>query len=134
MNIENLKLARQGFIDNYDRIAPNFDMVEFRRDEAGDYCKFRSKSDCGTVGCALSWCPLLGVAELEPIESDYINQHLSFDCYSDRVFGLGILDWGFLFGVIWVHKSFRKQKNTLDDFLARLDYVIENNGDLQNAH
>jgi hypothetical protein len=136
MNIENLKLARQGFIDNYDRIAPNFDLKYFRRDKYGEPCGFESKTDCGEVGCALGWCPLLGVPELEPIEDDYFvnTRGLDFSGYSERVFGLDDHGWDFLFGVIWEHKSFKKPKNTLDDFIARLDYFIENDGDIQNAY
>jgi hypothetical protein len=136
MNIDNLKLARQGFIDNYDRIAPHFDMRYFRSDEAGEWHPFRSKSDCGAIGCALGWCPSMGIPELEPIQSDYRDQELDFHCYSNRVFGLyeDSDEWDFLFGGDWTDKSFRKLKNTLEDFLARLDYFIENEGDIQNAY
>jgi hypothetical protein len=88
------------------------------------------------VGCALGWCPLLGIPELAPIEDDYngYGRTLGFWDYSERVFGLGIHAWNFLFGVIWVNKSFKNPKNTLGDFIARLDYFIENNGDIQNAY
>jgi hypothetical protein len=138
MNIDNLKLARQGFIDNYDRIAPHFNMKYFRFDELGEWCEFRSKTDCGTVGCALGWCPLLGITELEPIKEDYKKDCLA-DClvmdfwdYSKRVMGLDIDtdEWDFLFSGTWADNSFKKPENTLDDFIARLDYFIENEGDI----
>jgi hypothetical protein len=138
MNIDNLKLARQGFIDNYDRIAPHFDMEYFRSDELGEFCVFKSKSDCGAIGCALGWCPLMGIPELEPIESDCIayDGSLDFLDYSERVFGLyaDSDEWDFLFDGDWMDMSFKKQKNTLDDFMARLDYFIENNGHIPNAY
>ena len=58
MNIENLKLFKQGLVDNFDRVEKHFNMEFYRSAESivgygFDAVECRSKTDCGSHSCLL---------------------------------------------------------------------------------
>ena len=78
-----------------------FNMDTFRSSDDKFEKDYISKTNCGTVGCALGWAPF--IAGLEPIEEDFGPESLDWERYSGRIFpdmtGLGSWEW--LFDCIW---------------------------------
>jgi len=127
MNIDNLKLLKQGLEDNFNRFEKHFTMDFHRSKESEngyglDAVEFKSKTDSGSHGCLLGLAPLLDIKELEPVESDYGYESLDFNSYCGRVFGIEIISdpiWDYLFGGYWVDYD-----NTLQGAINRLEKVI----------
>lgn len=119
MNKENLlKLA-----DYLEKVpSDKFEMLHFRRNEGGDSIPYISKSDCGTVGCAVGWAPF--VKGLEPIKTDFLTTaRLSFYKYGHRVFRLlGSSDrWDWCF-----HPGWSPIDNSPKGAAARIRYLVNN--------
>jgi len=88
MNEKNLvKLSKYIF----EMIADEkFNLKNFRSICDVASCNFKSKEDCGTVGCALGWAPF--VKGLEFVESDFCRTGiLNFYKYSNRVFEINCI-------------------------------------------
>jgi len=125
MNKENLvKLAKYIFTNVAD---DQFNMSRYRLDNYGFSTYFKSKEDCGTVGCALGWSPF--VEGLEAIDSDYarLSRRLVFHKYSNRIFGVDEEDcqWSFLFNSGW-----SKIDNSREGFVSRVVCFLEDCKDL----
>jgi len=121
MNEKNLvKLAKFILSDVSDE---QFNMKYFRSDVGDSLKKFKSKEDCGTVGCALGWAPF--VEGLEVIESDFDERnHIIFELYSKRVFGYYCGDvLNFMFSGYWYEID-----NTREGFVRRVVYFLEDGG------
>jgi len=102
-----------------------FSMFNYRSDKYGYYVYFKSKNDCGTIGCALGWSPF--APGLEVVEGDFQEKGtLNFSKYSKRVFGAGWgLVWDFLFNSDWC-----KIGGSREGFVKRVIYLIEGGKDL----
>jgi len=108
-----------------------FDMSRFRRVQDSPHTiDFISKTDCGTIGCALGWCPF--IEGLEPLSEEINDKHpeaakenpiLDWRAYCLRVIGTGTgsLNWNFLFSGSW--DSF---DNTPNGAAGRLRYLAAN--------
>ena len=83
INIENLtKLA--DFLENEVK-DEQFDIYAYRKKFGDDY-PFFSKSDCGSVGCALGWLPF--VCNTEDLQACNRIGEVDFGELSKRVLGL----------------------------------------------
>ena len=125
LTIKNLKLLRDHIRDKV--TDEQFDMHKYRTDENRNIILFRSKDDCGTIGCALGWAPF--VKGLEPIEEDFYNGNLDFNIYSERIFPAIETDdyddkyyiaWAFIFNAEW-----KDYDNTREGFVKRVNYLIK---------
>jgi hypothetical protein len=121
INMQNLKIARDGLLG----LDPDaFDMETYRKyQQNGSSATFHSLDDCGTVGCALGWCPF--IPGLKAIERDYnmaYRPYIQFYKYSERVFGIEENSpiWNYLFSGNWKHKD-----NTVEGLIKRMTKVIE---------
>jgi len=126
MNKDNLvKLAKYILEEVTDE---QFDMIAFRSNHIGTgvvNCDFKSKNDCGTIGCALGWAPF--TKGLEVVEDDFIEsyitdyEHLSFHNYSKRIFGSYHGDiWDFIFSGDWYVVD-----NSREGFVKRVIYFLD---------
>jgi len=132
MNIKNLKIYRKGFeklMRDGVITQATFDMYAFRGHSGGVEAPFKSKDDCGTIGCALGWAPFI----IEPKAEHYTRswwlktETLDFDDYYTDTFTTSSDFEGaafdnifeFLFSSEWVVAD-----NTPEGFLGRLDAVI----------
>lgn len=117
-----------------------FDMRDFRQNpEFSGYPKkwmtpyeFKSKHDCGTVGCALGNLPLYGTDDLAPIESDFEGECpvLKWNLYGYRIFGYMPSDaWGFLFGASWFYHD-----NTPKGAAKRMEYYLKNKNEIDKGN
>lgn len=105
-----------------------FNMQSYRENSEGDSVTFRSKTDCGTVGCALGYAPL--VNGLEAIAEEFIigmnhSNYLDFSDYCKRVLGICNYkdkSWEFLFASQWVGFD-----NTPEGAAARIKYLVDGN-------
>jgi len=98
---------------------------------------FMSINDCGTTGCILGWCPILGEGDLVPLAEDFSVMHgnLQFSAYASRVFSSEYDpesypesdpdycedcgdEWDWLFGDEW--------PNSAEAAKVRLEYALEN--------
>lgn len=99
----------------------NMDHYRSMEDEWGDLlgCSFVSKNHCGTAGCIVGWCPVLGDGELVPTEEDFAkNNILNFTSYVGRVFCLEFSkEWYWLFDAYW--------PNSAEAAKVRLEYALE---------
>lgn len=88
MNKENLTLLAHNLMCIPQEL---FDMHAFRRNMEGEATTFKSPTDCGTIGCALGWAPL--VEGLGPTTDELrFDDGLCWSAYARRVFGLN--PWG----------------------------------------
>jgi hypothetical protein len=122
-----------------------FNIETFRQADGLGFCEFKSKSDCGTIGCALGWSPfaipyvkedfsLTRNWSLNSNEPEWVKT-LDFWKYGLRVFGLdshqsddeeqGAL-WSYMFSEDWAKTKGASRKATI----KRIRKVIENNGEL----
>lgn len=122
INIKNLIIARDGLLG----VDPEmFDMESFRKVSKHNTTLFINKDNCGTIGCAIGWCPL--IEGLEPIDSDYVAnyyrgiEHLDFEKYCKRVFGIREFSkvWKYLFDSNW-----KDIDNSIEGLIKRMDKVI----------
>ena len=130
LTIKNLRLLRD-YIDTQ-VTDEQFDMKYFRtNDKKNKGLEYYSKDNCGTVGCALGWAPL--VKGLEPVDSDFdyiidVEQSsLDFHEYSYRVFpelmasqAYNCYSWQFVFSTEW-----NDVDNTRQGFIKRVNYLLE---------
>jgi len=118
MNKENLVKLAKSILEKV--TDDQFNMESFRSIGGGDPCDFKSKNDCGTIGCALGWAPF--VKGLEVVEGDFdCFGELCFYVYSKRVFGvIKTPQWGFLFNGCWCDAD-----NTREGFVKRVIYLLE---------
>ena len=119
MNVENMERAVDFFKENYDRIAPNLDMSSYRVSDGDEYNPI-----CSTAGCLCGW---LSELDVENVKQNYIKGDgtVNWMRWSEDFFGLSLLElgiWRFLFAAQW---SDYKDANTLDQGIARLEYVIK---------
>ena len=92
-----------------------FDMSVYRADEDGDEVPYNSKTDCGTVGCALGWGPFV----VKPKAVHYAKwKSLSFQSYAELFVIFTSVPWvyGFLFDGHWTYTKY----NTRLDAVHRL--------------
>ena len=119
INIKNLIIARDGLLG----VDPEmFDMESFRKKTKYEVVPFYDKDNCGTIGCAIGWCPFID--GLEHIESDryyYDETKLNFDTYTRRVFGIKELSrvWEYLFSSSW-----KDTDNSIEGLIKRMTKVI----------
>lgn len=107
----NLRLLANWLLDNAEHLEKEgaFSMDMYRQDRVNTRrhdVRFKSTTDCGSVGCALGWAPLTAHKALAHIDEDFIGETgLDFELYCDRVFGLGYTDyaWNFMFSEGWVY-------------------------------
>jgi len=120
MSRENLVKLAKFILENIK--DEQFNMSSFRLNKYYNSVRFKSKEDCGTIGCALGWAPF--VEGLEVVKSDYYKgepMYLDFDLYSKRVFGTAFgIFWEFLFSLGW-----HEIDNTREGFVRRFVYLIE---------
>ena len=102
-NLDKLMKVIDTLIENEDKYP--IDMRNMRSLGDGEDVSFVDKHNCGTVGCILGWCPVVGDSELEAIPDDfYVYSRLSltildWNKYDERVFDLSIQEWDWLFGM-----------------------------------
>ena len=118
LNIENMERAVDFLKENYDRIAPNFNMITYR--SRGD----EYNPICSTTGCLAGW---LSGLDVENVKKNYTrgNGTVNWSLWSTDVFGLRgykLGTWSFLFGQDWCCYDVT---NTLDQGIARLEYMIK---------
>lgn len=104
-----------------------FNMQNYRSNKDGDSIHFKSAADCGTVGCALGYGPLvegLEAIDMEFFKNYYNGVYLDFYDYCKRVFGISNFDkkWGFLFEADWYSHD-----NTPKGAAARIRYLVDGN-------
>lgn len=127
MNRKNLEILR----DNIMMVPQElFNMATYRGepdDEIHDYSEFKSKSDCGTLGCALGWCPF--IEGLDVKTGDFNKEGLSFYLYGDRLFGFEkndrLFDW--IFDMGW-----KQVDNTPLGVSLRIQYLFDHNMKVPN--
>ena len=97
-----------------------FNMDTFRSSDDKFEKDYISKTNCGTVGCALGWAPF--IAGLEPIREDFGPESLDWERYSGRIFpdmtGLGSWEW--LFDCMW-----SKFQPTPNDAVWRIEKLLK---------
>lgn len=73
--------------------------IEFMRSHEGDEVSFKSKTECGTAGCALGWSPFI----IDFLPSEKSLYSCEWRLYTERVFGVisGLDDWEYLFSEAW---------------------------------
>ena len=123
MNKQNLlKLA--DFLEN-NVTQEMFNMDSYRMHENGACTQFYSKTECGTVGCALGWSPLIEGLEFTDAEYNVNSKDYSFYNYCDRVFNLDdnsnyrSPQWDFLFSAEWT-----KFDNTPKGAANRIKFLV----------
>lgn len=118
INIENLtKLA--DFLENEVK-DEQFDIYAYRKKFGDDY-PFFSKSDCGTVGCALGWLPF--ISSDKDVHICSFSGEVDFGELSKRV--LGLYEFGpfgqYMFSSKWVNYE---QERTREATIRRIRNVI----------
>ena len=118
INIENLtKLA--DFLESEVK-DEQFDIYAYRKKFGEDY-PFFSKSDCGTVGCALGWLPFISSAN--DVSMCSRSGEVDFGALSKRV--LGIEEFSplgkYMFSSRWVNYE---QERTREATIRRIRNVI----------
>lgn len=112
MNKKNLLLAADG-IEGID--PDQFNMSVFRGNlgehpNSLEYIEFSSKTDCGTLGCALGWCPFIEKLavkddEFQTARDDWTGEKikdLNYEKYAERIFGVvKSLKWEYMFAGNW---------------------------------
>lgn len=89
-----------------DNFRSKYEYSEETLDDEVVETPFIDKNNCGTAGCLLGWCPVLGSGELEVAAGDYSQLDvLSFDHYCERVFnidrGVHYRKWDWFFSPLW---------------------------------
>lgn len=111
-----------------------FDISEYRDDP------FYSKHNCGTVGCALGWCPFVVKTKDSDYTKDFftdIKQSLDFDKYSRRIFGSTMIGSDlksslliYMFSADWSEEAYHLPNNrqqTRKGTIRRIREVIKHN-------
>ena len=109
------------------------DMEQFRS-ENGRPSDFYTKDDCGTAGCILGWCPVVGEGVLtsevsmETLANGIYSLSNDWDTYSYEVFGLDSCsdEWYWIFSSYW-HNDAHHAK-------ARLQFLIDNGRPPKDFH
>ena len=131
MNIENLKIYRDGFVKLMEQgviTDETFDMRYYRQAKIFDSVYYFDKNDCGTIGCPVGYLPFI----FKPVPEDFTEtidkrKVLSFIKMTWRILeGVKMAIWDYLFSRNWF-----KNFNTPKDFIERLGWLIENH-DLPN--
>lgn len=126
MNIKNLKIAREALLG----IDPDmFDISNYRMDSNKYHKGYKSKDDCGTLGCAIGWCPFIKGLELNEEERRECNtfKGLNFKRYSERIFDLNVFDGRgeYMFASAWSCYD-----PSLEGLIQRMTDVIDGKKDL----
>ena len=118
INMKNLKKAREGLMG----LDPEaFDMELYRSNKDRTAVNFKSKNNCGTVGCALGWCPF--IPGLETKKEDYsYSDFLGFDDYCKRVFNF---DMSSSVGMYLFDGEWAARDNTIEGLIKRMTRVID---------
>lgn len=82
-----------------------FDMSSYRKNKSNDYLIQRTP-DCGTIGCAIGWAPLVPSLEMCKEEEALFriaHKGTAYAEYCSRVFGVeqGSRKWKYMFDSNW---------------------------------
>ena len=107
------------------------DMEKLRSD--GDVSVgFVSSTDCGTTGCILGWCPVLGEGDLIPIGEDFYEEEeevstLCFNDYCKRVFDTEFFsqEWSWIFDTHWPDSATEAKKRLVTLMESGVPYDYE---------
>lgn len=108
-----------------------FNMTYMRGDGFGYYCDFKSKTDCGAVGCALGWAPFIIKVKSDDFESFSEDpKSLDFNKYADRVFGTGddmrnSAQWCYMFDYKWADSP---RQSTRKAAVKRIRNLVDSEG------
>lgn len=94
-------------------------------------CEFVSKNDCGTIGCALGWAPMVTPAQKSDFHKSMGTYQLNFSTFSRRALGLQDhqQEWKYLFDGDWADN--KKHKTRLAA-VKRIRKLVANGGVLDH--
>ena len=124
-NVDALMKVIDILIENEDKY-PVY-MKQYRCDfSTKEFQPFKDKHTCGTAGCILGWCPVLGEGDLVPVAEDFNRiSVLDFGYYVERVFGIvdmGVI-WDWLFDFDWYNSALAAKERL--QFAIDCDFDIE---------